>query len=86
METNSVDLLEKLGLLSETLKSMHVDEDSLLTVKLSDEHFKKLDEDLYYRQNNSKDEYIPADDEIDLNFGKLKVKFLKQYKEKRNGK
>lgn len=80
METNSLDLLEKLGLLSEALKSMRVDEDSLLTVKLTDEHFKKIDEDLYYRQNDGKDEYIPADDEIDLNFGKLKVKFLKQSK------
>ena len=44
-----------------------------LYVYLNDDEFKKVDEDLFFRNNDSEEEFIPSDKEIDVNFDGVKI-------------
>ena len=60
--------------ISSKLKEDGVTMQSELTVYVTSEEFKKIDEDLYYR--NMKDEsqeFIPSEGEIDINFELVKI-------------
>ena len=60
--------------ISSKLKEDGVTMQSELTVYVTSEEFKKIDEDLYYR--NRKDEsqkFIPSEGEIDINFELVKI-------------
>ena len=60
--------------ISSKLKEDGVTIQSILTVYVTSEEFKKVDEDLYYR--NRKDEskeFIPSEGEIDINFELVKI-------------
>ncbi len=65
--------------LSKTLHEHGVDE-SELVITLSDERFRKVDEDLFYRNKaeGSEEEFIPSDDEIKVEVDGLTVKFKKK--------
>ena len=48
--------------------------DSTLVIKLPSKEFKKVDEDLFYRNRQSDDEeYIPSDNDIDISFNNVKI-------------
>lgn len=49
-----------------------------LTISLSDSDFRKVDEELYYRGTNKETEYIPANNEVIVNFGSCKIVFEKE--------
>lgn len=60
--------------ISSKLKEDGVTMQSELIVYVTSEEFKKIDEDLYYR--NKKDEsqeFIPSEGEIDINFELVKI-------------
>ena len=47
---------------------------SELTVYVTSEEFKKIDEDLYYRnRKDESQEFIPSEGEIDINFELVKI-------------
>lgn len=49
-----------------------------LIINLKQEDFVALDQDLYYRQEHDEnDKFIPSEDEINLSFDKLNIKFIK---------
>ena len=60
--------------ISSKLKEDGVTMQSELTVYVTSEEFKKIDEDLYYRnRKDESQEFIPSDGEIDINFELVKI-------------
>ena len=60
--------------ISSKLKEDGVTMQSELTVYVTSEEFKKIDEDLYYRnRKNESQEFIPSEGEIDINFELVKI-------------
>lgn len=49
-----------------------IEEKSELFVYVDDVQFRKVDEDLFYR-NNRDGEFIPSEGEININFDKVKL-------------
>jgi len=55
--------------LSETLRDYGVTEKADLTIYVSEEEFKLVDEDLFYRnRKDESEEFVPSEGEIDINF------------------
>jgi hypothetical protein len=60
--------------ISSKLKEDGVTIQSELTVYVTSEEFKKIDEDLYYRnRKDESQEFIPSEGEIDINFELVKI-------------
>ena len=60
--------------ISSKLKEDGVTIRSELTVYVTSEEFKKVDEDLYYRnRKDESQEFIPSEGEIDINFELVKI-------------
>ena len=60
--------------ISSKLKEDGVTMQSELTVYVTSEEFKKIDEDLYYRNRKGESqEFIPSEGEIDINFELVKI-------------
>lgn len=60
--------------ISSKLKENGVTIQSELTVYVTSEEFKKIDEDLYYRnRKDESQEFIPSEGEIDINFELVKI-------------
>jgi hypothetical protein len=60
--------------ISSKLKEDGVTIQSILTVYVTSEEFKKVDEDLYYRnRKDGSQEFIPSEGEIDINFELVKI-------------
>lgn len=60
--------------ISSKLKEDGITIQSELTVYVTSEEFKKIDEDLYYRnRKNESQEFIPSEGEIDINFELVKI-------------
>jgi hypothetical protein len=60
--------------ISSKLKEDGVTMQSELTVYVTSEEFKKVDEDLYYRnRKDESQEFIPSEGEIDINFELVKI-------------
>lgn len=60
--------------ISSKLKEDGVTIQSELTVYVTSEEFKKVDEDLYYRnRKDESQEFIPSEGEIDINFELVKI-------------
>ena len=60
--------------ISSKLKEDGVTMQSELTVYVTSEKFKKIDEDLYYRnRKDESQEFIPSEGEIDINFELVKI-------------
>ena len=56
------------------LKEDGVTMQSELTVYVTSEEFKKIDEDLYYRnRKDESQEFIPSEGDIDINFELVKI-------------
>lgn len=58
---------------SNKLEEKKVTKNNTLVLIISKEELKKLDEDLYYRQNPNGTDFVPSEKEISLNFENLKV-------------
>ena len=67
------------SVLSETLAEYGVKEKADLAIYLNDEEFKMVDEDLFYRnRKDEKDEFVPSDGEIDINFEGVNITIKKK--------
>jgi len=60
--------------ISDKLYDDGVKEQAVLTVYVNNEEFKKVDEDLYYRNKTDENqEFVPSDGEIIVNFDNVKI-------------
>ena len=59
--------------LDEMLHKARVDKECTLVINVSKDDFKKVDEDLFYRQSKEGDELIPSEGEIDVKFKKVNI-------------
>jgi len=60
--------------ISDKLHDDGVKERAVLTVYVNTDEFKKVDEDLYYRnRKDESQEFIPSEGEIDINFELVKI-------------
>lgn len=70
----TMSILELGQFISSKLKEDGVTIQSELTVYVTSEEFKKVDEDLYYRnRKDESQEFIPSEGEIDINFELVKI-------------
>ena len=67
------------SVLSETLAEYGVKYKADLIVYLDDNEFKMVDEDLFYRnRKDEKEEFVPSDGEIDINFEGVNITIKKK--------
>ena len=60
--------------ISSKLNDDGIKQQSELYIYLNEEEFKKVDEDLFYRnRQDESQEFIPSDGEIDVNFDNVKI-------------
>jgi len=70
----TVSIFELGQLISAKLKDDGITQQSELYIYVNKEQFKKVDEDLFYRNKKSDNqEFIPSEGEIDINFEGVKV-------------
>ena len=74
----TVEMLKCFKELSSVLHGMKMEEDTHIVIMLDDLMFKKVDEDLYYRQNPEGTDFVPSDEVIELNVGNMKILFQKK--------
>lgn len=70
----TMSILELGQFISSKLKEDGITIQSELIVYVTSEEFKKIDEDLYYRnRKDESQEFIPSEGEIDINFELVKI-------------
>lgn len=70
----TMSVVEVGQMLSSKLTEYGIKDKSELIIYLGKDEFKKLDEDLFYRnKKNESDEFIPSEGEIDINFDSVKI-------------
>lgn len=70
---NRNTLIELGNKISEILTKSNVKDSSILHIKVDDNSFKKIDEDLYYRNDEKKEDFLPSENEIILKFLNLLI-------------
>jgi hypothetical protein len=61
-------------IISKNLNENGVEDISEFYIYLDEKHFRRVDEDLFYRmRENKEEEFIPSENEIILNFEKVKI-------------
>ena len=79
----AMNILELGQLISNKLNENGINEQSELIIYVNSNQFRKIDEDLFYRNNtNEKKEFIPSEGEIIVNFEG--VRFLIKEKKLKN--
>ena len=58
---------------SEILSKANVKEESILHIKVDKHSFQKIDEDLFYRNEDTNKEFQPSENEIILKFNNLLI-------------
>ena len=75
----SISIFELGQLISTKLRDGGITNQSELFIYVNDNDFKKIDEDLFYRnRKDESQEFIPSDEEIIINFELVKV-VIKKY-------
>jgi len=70
----TVSIVEIGTFLSRKLTEDGITKKAELFVYVSDDEFKKIDEDLYYRNKRGDEEnFVPSDDEIIVNFDMVRI-------------
>ena len=76
---SSMSIFSLGSVLSETLAEYGVKEKADLIIYLNEEEFKMVDEDLFYRnRKDEKEEFIPSEGEIDINFEGVNITIKKK--------
>ena len=74
----TASILELGNSVSEFLKSEGITEKAKMIIYVNENEFKKVDEDLFYRNKTSDDEeFVPSEGEIETNFDLIEI-FIKQ--------
>ena len=75
----TMSIFELGNMVSSKLKEDGITQQSKLYIYLNKEEFKKVDEDLFYRnRKDEKDEFIPSEGEIDINFNGVKIVIMEK--------
>lgn len=70
----TASIFELSKIISSRLNEDGVTQQSELYVYLNEEEFRKVDEDLFYRnREDESQEFIPSEGEIDINFDNIKI-------------
>lgn len=69
----TVNIFEIGDFLSKKLVECGVEGTSVLTIPVSSDEFKKVDEDLFYRMNEKGTPFIPSEEEIIVNLKGLEI-------------
>lgn len=78
----TISIVELGNSISNKLKEDGITNKSELIVYLSDNEFRKVDEDLYYRnRKDDSEEFVPSDNEIIVNFEMVKIIVKKEERE-----
>ena len=60
--------------LSDKLYENGISEKAMLNIYINEEEFKKVDEDLFYRnKKDDNDEFVPSEGEININFDHVEI-------------
>lgn len=62
--------------LDKELRESGITDKAELRITVNDDFFRKTDEDLFYRLGNG-GEYVPSDNEVDVNFDLVRIKIKK---------
>lgn len=81
LKLNAFELFELGEKLDKRLHDDGISEKSILELKVSTDELKKIDEDLFYRNNPKDTEYIPSEGEVLVNFKNLTIKIIAIKKE-----
>jgi len=69
-----VGIIDLGSVVSEKLAEYGVGDETTITINLNEEEFKKVDEDLFYRNRKSEeDEFIPSEGEIDIKYDSVRI-------------
>jgi hypothetical protein len=70
----TINIFELGQIISSKLGEYGVSNKSELNIYLNKEEFKKVDEDLFYRiRRDDKEDFVPSDGEININFENVKI-------------
>lgn len=76
LKLNSYEIFELGKKLDERLHDDGITEKSELIITVSPDELKKIDEDLYYRNNPEGKDYIPTEGELSINFINILIKIV----------
>lgn len=74
-------LIEIGATVGELLVKNGIKDKATLEIKVSDEDFKKTDEDLFYRNGGKAEDYVPSIGKLIVNFKNLKINVVSIGKE-----
>ena len=60
-------------MINDKLREDGIKQKAKLIINGNKDEFRKIDEDLFYRNNEKKEEFIPSEDEIIVNFDNVKI-------------
>ena len=70
----TMSIFELGQMISSKLKEDGITQKSELCVYLNEEEFRRVDEDLFYRnRRGDREDFVPSDGEIDINFEAVKI-------------
>ena len=70
----SMSIFELGQMISSKLKEDGITQKSELCVYLNEEEFRRVDEDLFYRnRRGDREDFVPSEGEIDINFEGVKI-------------
>ena len=70
----TMSIFELGQMISSKLKEDGITQKSELCVYLNEEEFRRVDEDLFYRnRRGDREDFVPSDGEIDINFEGVKI-------------
>lgn len=81
LKLTSYNIFELGDKLDRMLHDNGVKEKSILIIKVDGNELKKIDEDLYYRNNPKGKDYVPTDGEVIVNFKNLMIKIMVKEKD-----
>ena len=75
----TMSIFELGNMVSSKLKEDGITQQSKLYIYLNKEEFKKVDEDLFYRnRRGDREDFIPSEGEIDINFNGVKIVIMEK--------
>lgn len=73
----TIKIIELASIVSEKLSESGVNDGAEIRIPLTNDHFTKVDEDLFYRNKSSETmDFVPSEGEIDITIGNIKIKII----------
>lgn len=75
LSLNSYKIFEFGSYINNFLHDNGITQHSELLIKVTKEELSKIDEDLFYRQNQDEGEFVPSNNEVKVTFKNVTIKF-----------